>query len=171
MKSIYDFLINNWQTLTGSIVGVGGLLLSIYINRRDNAKLITRSTFFKHPANELGKGPIEVRGIKVRAVNLGRRPIILLRIQVENNDDTICPLWLNGIETNKGVKLDEQEFVEQSFATHGLDSGYLLGPDDRKQTINCWFEDTAGRKYYVKGFKKNLKLVFPKKKSISITVY
>ena len=156
MKNITEtsnFLTTNWLSLTALIVGAGGLMHSIYLGRRDNGKIVTSSEFFNYPATKLGVGNIDVRGIKVKAVNEGRRTIVLTKVQIENNDGLIYPKGLNGTEANMEKTLTEKQSAEQTFMTHA-NNGYLLGSDGKEKTINCWFEDTTGRKYFVKDFKK-----------------
>lgn len=150
-----------WVAIAALGLGIFNSAWTFYIGRRDNAKLVTSSTVFNHAITTV-KGNSVAKGIIVRAVNMGRRPIIVTKIQFKYDDGTTDTMYTNEMHIKDGVKLEEQESHEHKFSNDFNDGYFLHDPVENKTAINCWYEDTAGKKYYVRGFKENLKKVWEK---------
>jgi len=120
---------------------------SIHIGRRDRGKLKAISELCKH----------EKYGtyLKVKAVNHGRRPILLTMLGTDLPDGSSYSTYLE----NQPIRLGENELFVEDI---GFNSFYVVSPDDYEIAINLWFEDTLGRRYKVKIAKKHLKKLFEK---------
>lgn len=145
-----EFLSKNWLALLAFLLSLASITISFCNYRRDKAKLVTSGRFFN-------RGEQNGRGIHVKAVNVGRRPIILTQIQFLYDDGS-----LGGIVTGKhpdGLKLNEKEHWEHWFENG---DSTLYKPEDDKTAVDFWFLDTQGKKHRVKASKEHLKKVWEK---------
>lgn len=128
-------------------ISVIALAVSGYVALRDRARLRAKSTFQKFVN-------FPVASIKVEAVNVGRRPVILTRMVWHYGDasSTATPLG----EDRTGIRLQEHE----KFSENITDSTMLMEPNSGASLTDLRFEDTLGRQYRVKHLKKHLKRLF-----------
>lgn len=129
-------------------ISVTSLGLSAYVALRDRGRVRAKSTFY---AATEGR-PASMR---VEAVNIGRRPVILTLFggYYENG----CWSAVHIGDYKRGVRLEENErFRENIDGLHHM----LFYPETGAAVTDLWFEDTLGRRYRVRGAKKNLKRFF-----------
>jgi hypothetical protein len=131
------------------VVSFGSLSVSTYAALRDRARLRAKSIFSKWE-NRLAS-------IKVEAVNVGRRPVILTKIVGYYKDGDSCATDIG--EDKIGIRLQEHERFSEDI-TDGSSLDLLFHPISNATLTDLWFEDTLGRQYRVKSAKKHLKLLF-----------
>jgi hypothetical protein len=147
---ITDFLYKNWLALCAFFLSLASLTISFCNYRRDRAKLVTSGRFFN-------RGEHGGRGIHVKAVNVGRRPIILTQIQFLYDDGTNGGIVVG--EHPAGLTLKEQEHWEYWFENG---DNTLYKPEFDVAAVDFWFLDTQGKKHRVKDSKEHLKKVWEK---------
>jgi hypothetical protein len=131
------------------LVSIGSFGVSGYVALRDRARLRATSTFSQwtnRPAS-----------IKVKAVNAGRRPVILTTLVGYYKDGDSCATDIR--EDNIGIRLQEHETFSADL-TDGSSLDMLFHPISKAKLTDLWFEDTLGRQYRVKKAKKHLKRLF-----------
>lgn len=128
-------------------------VLSFYAIRRDNEKLKARSWFFPSYFNEDNQLNV-MRRIRIEAVNSGRRPIILTFLGVKYDDGHEKSVYL---EHPDGVHLNEKEkFTQDDEDLFSM----LYDHENGSAAVDMWFEDTLGKRHYIKGAKRHLELYF-----------
>jgi hypothetical protein len=130
------------------VISVTSLGLSAYVALRDRGRVRTKSTFYAafedRPAS-----------MRVEAVNIGRRPVILTLFGGYYEDGHWRGTYISGYKT--GVRLGENDrFSEDIDEQHHM----LFDHETGSAVTDLWFEDTLGRRYPVKGAKKHLKRFF-----------
>ncbi len=143
------FVLKDWIAISAFVLSVCSLLISFFNYRRDRAKLVTSCRFFN-------RGEHGGRGVYIKAVNVGRRPIILTQIHFQYDDGS-----------GGGDVLghpDGQTFKENEFWEHWYENGdnTLYKPEFDATAIDFWFVDSQGKNHRVKNSKKNLKAVWEK---------
>ena len=149
-----DFISKNWLALCAFLLSLASLTISFCNYRRDKAKLVTTSRFFK-------RGQHGGRGIYVKAVNEGRRPIILTQLHFQYDDGSSSGEVL---EHPNGRTFKENEFWEQWYENG---DNTLYKPEFDAAAIDFWFIDSRGKKHRVKDSKKHLKAVWEKEKTVT----
>lgn len=128
------------------------LIWSIHIGNRDRGKLRASSRIYKDASGNLF--------MEIKAVNCGRRPVILTMLRSHFADGTWSGVYLGN---NNMLRLDEKESFKQTVRPG---DNYTLFSDkgDVKETIDFSFEDTLGRVYRVKHARKHLRKIWAKSK-------
>lgn len=146
LVSIAEFVSTHWPSLVALLVSSASLSLSVLNYRRDRPRLILRAQLF-----DGGELPSYIR---VKVVNAGRRPTILLRVW-GSGEGTVAIGWSLG-NGDAGIKLAENE--HHSFkVTHlprGKDEFDACGMDDETDLIafeKMWIEDTLGDHHRIPG--------------------
>lgn len=130
------------------LISLSSLSFSIYSILRDRARIRAYSKFFT--ASEYGNAHISVT-----VVNAGRRPVILRLIGGHDSSGRWSGEYLG--TDRAGLRLGEQERYDHRVDKHEL---LQLPPDDDVfQYEDLWFEDSLGRRHFVKGAKRNIKLL------------
>jgi hypothetical protein len=152
-----NFITDNKDNITTG-VALAAFVLSIFnsihsfiVARRDRENLKTELHLFKAYERDGRKYP---RSITIKAVNSGRRALILTVLGADYDNGTQGGTMLNH---PNGITLNEKEQYSADFADV---SNLLCNVDDDGESRcadNLWFEDTLGTKFYVKGAKKRLK--------------
>jgi len=89
--------------------------------------------------------------LRVEAINVGRRPIILTLFGGYYEDGHWRGTYIGDYKT--GVRLGENEkFSEDIDDLHHM----IFDHEEGVTVSDFWFEDTLGRRYPVKGAKKHL---------------
>ncbi len=118
------------------------LVWSIHIGRRDRGKLrATSRLYFNGPDSD-------VQHLEIKAVNHGRRPIILRILGSDFSDGSREGIYLK----KGGLRLGENEEFEKTIRAG---DSYSMSHEG-EEAIDLWFEDTLGRCYRVKNAKENL---------------
>ncbi len=127
-------------------ISVLSLCLSAYSVLRDRSRLKATSIQYKW-------GPL-----RIRAVNRGRRPVILTMLRGEYNGGYKSGTYLG--DKNEGIRLNERERYEIN-----LDGAHHIvlttHPESHEPLFakNLWFEDTTGRRYRIKRIKRHLRKI------------
>lgn len=123
-------------------VSLISLVWSIHIGRRDRGKLkATSRLYYSGPDSD-------VQYLEIKAVNHGRRPIILTILGSDFSDES----WKGTYLEKGGVRLGENEGLKEHLRAG---DNYSMS-DEGKGVIDLWFEDTLGRRYRVENAKRNL---------------
>ena len=138
--------------LSACAIGISfvSLAWAIHIGRRDRGKLKTSSRL-----RRFGLGPEDEEYeeyLEVKAVNCGRRPIILTMLGADFPNGG----WIGGHIKDGMLRLAENEAFTKDIRPGDPDTM----PFEGEEVIDLWFEDTLGRRYKVKDAKKNLKKLF-----------
>lgn len=134
------------------LISILSLTLSLYGVSRDRAHLKTESHVFKNESTG------EFSTVYVKAVNIGRRPVILTLIQGVYGKKHVSGVYVDC--ENKGVLLNEGEFFEYRFGR--FDGIMVYDPEEGgpfSDLEDLFLVDSAGKKYHVKEAKQNIKLV------------
>lgn len=134
------------------LVSILSLILSIYVVSRDRSRLKTESQAYIN--EETGEFSI----INLKAVNTGRRPIILTAVQGVYEGKHRASSFID--YEDKGHPLNENEIYE--YRLRKFDGMTVCDPDDSGTYYDLrdlYFIDSTGRRYHIKGAKKNVKLL------------
>ena len=132
-------------------VSLISLVWSIHIGRRDRRKLkATSKLYYSGPESD-------VQYLRVRAVNHGRRPVILRMLGLDFADGS----WEGIHLKDGGLRLGENEVFEKDI-TAG--DSYSMS-HECEEAIDLWFEDTLGRRYRVNNAKENLEKLWGQDKN------
>ena len=93
----------------------------------------------------------------VKAVNIGRRPIILTSLVVQYDDGSTRGIPLGHYPD--GLTLKEQEHYERTFEDG---DNNLHCPEEGSSAYDFWFINTQGKKLRVAGSKELIKKVWEK---------
>jgi hypothetical protein len=130
------------------LISLISLVWSIHIGRRDRGRIKATSKLLKSVSRSLY--------LEVRAVNHGRRPVILTMLITDFANGSSFGSYL--IPEEK-CRLEEGEFFEQAIKAG---DNYTISHEG-VEAINFWFEDTLGNRYKVKNAKKHLKVLLGQK--------
>lgn len=133
-------------SITAILISLASLGWSIHIGNRDKGKLLVKSKLYN-----IDSGPF----IRIKAVNYGRRPIILTTLWACYPDKTASGTML------QEKRLNENEQFERDINEHDL--VYFDDEGNEKEVIDYYLEDTIGRTYKVKNIKENLKTIKSKR--------
>jgi hypothetical protein len=122
------------------LVSLASLAWSIHIGRRDRGTIKATSKIVKYG---------NVGLLEVKAVNHGRRPVILTTLWGEFQDGKRYGSYLK----NRSLRLDENEKFEITMRAGDM---YTFSQDG-EAAVDFWFEDTLGIRYKVKNARENLK--------------
>ena len=131
------------------LISLLSLCWAIHIGNRDRGKLLAQSKIYKQ-SNFYETMP-DVLYIKLKAVNCGRRSIILTMLWRHYDDKAVVGSVLGAI------RLGENEQFERD-----LQDNDIVNVDDDgnvRNLINLFFEDTLGSSYPVKNARKHLKQI------------
>jgi len=130
------------------LISISSLTWSIHIGRRDRGKLKATSKFYQ-PAPGYGSPYL-----KVKAVNHGRRPVILTMLGSDFSDGSSSTMVLK----NHALRLGENEAYEEDLR---VADGCTM-TEEGEEAIDLWFEDTLGRRHKVENAKENLRKLLGK---------
>ncbi len=129
------------------LISFASFIWSIHIGLRDRGRLKVTGTVYSSGPN----GGNDY--LQLKAVNHGRRPVILTMLWVHWSDGTMSGKYLNG----NGVRLGENEEYKKNFDAN--DKNEVSDEGEYKEAIDLWFEDTLGRKYKIYNIDKQLKKI------------
>src|SRR6266436_203467 len=135
-------------------VSLASFAVSAYIVWSDRGRIRARSIFFPAHKDE-DSGKERPASMQVEAINLGRRTVILTLLSGEYEDGHTGGTYIG--DYKKGIRLSENEtFTEDVDQMHNLVFDHRNGV----ALVDLWFEDTPGRRYPVKGAKRDLDRLF-----------
>lgn len=127
------------------VISFVSLAWAIHIGRRDRGKLKATSELCKEYESDF-------EYLRVKAVNCGRRPVILTMLGA----DFPSGHWLGTYLRDKMLHLSEGEAFEETIRA----GDHYTMSDEGEEAIDLWFEDTLGQRYKVKKAKKHLKELY-----------
>ncbi len=133
------------------LISIISLAWTIHVGLRDRGKLKTCSQLYRKPDST------DFAYMKVKAVNQGRRPIILTMIGSDFPGDSWSATYFEG----GPIRLGENESFEKTVEA----GDNRTWSDEGEKAIDLWFEDTLGRRYRVKSAKKNLRKLWGENKA------
>ena len=134
---------------------------SIHIGNRDRAKLLVQSEIYTQ-SNFYKESFPDVYYMRIKAVNSGRRPIILTTLWRCFSDKTRCGTMLGE------KRLEEHEQFEKEIDYN--DMIYVDSDGNVKDTVDLYLEDTLGRLYKIKNAKRHLREAQDKNKNKKKTI-
>ncbi len=126
------------------LVSLASLIWSIHTGLRDRGQLRTTATIYT-------SGDDGINYLQLKAVNHGRRPVILTMLRKKWSNGTVSGEYL----ANNGVRLGENEEYKKTFDIH--DKNEVSEDGEEREAMDLWFEDTLGRKYRIKDIENKLK--------------
>jgi len=127
------------------LISLAGFVWSIHLGLRDRGRLKVTSTIYSSGSDE------ERDYLQLKAVNHGRRPVILTMLRTHWSDGTMSGTYLDA----KGIRLGENEEYKKTFDSN--DKNEMSDEGEHREAIDLWFEDTLGRKYKIYNIEKQLK--------------
>lgn len=163
---------------TGILIALLALLVScvsmgvsLYNVVRDRAWIKAHSSIFHDYSRGTEPGP----SLRIRVVNAGRRPVMLTYLVRSGRQgewsESLCPVRLHEIGEDDLAGLIEKSKLTQYFAlrlaegevfekiVHRDDYNYELCDfieDELREAEKLYVEDVQGRRYFVKGSRKNI---------------
>jgi len=135
--------ISLYLSISAIIIAFISLFWSIYLGYRDRGSIkATSKISYSGPDSKYFH-------LQVKAVNCGRRPVILSMFGKDYSDGS----WGGSYIEEKEGRLAENEKYEITIRAGDSDT---MSPDG-EEAVDFWFEDTLGRRYKVKNAKENLK--------------
>ena len=142
--------ISLYLSIGAIIIACISLFWSIYLGHRDRGNIkATSKICYTDIASYSEKPPTRYSYLEIKAVNCGRRPVILSMLGTDYSDGS----WGDTLIEKEGGHLGENE--EYKKTVNAGDSDMISSKG--KITVDFWFEDTLGRRYKVKNAKENLK--------------
>ena len=142
-----------------SLVSLG---VSIFVVRRDRSNLVAECTAFKHDETD------EYSHLCIKAVNKGRRPVILLYLMGVYTEGEKSGYLLE----NDGLKLEEGAYREERI---GKFDGMMVHTgrygEKNCQLRDLYLEDSAGRQYPIKDAKKSISQLWASKHPLGIRTH
>ena len=140
--------ISLYLSISAIIIACISLFWSFYIGYRDRGNIkATSKISYSGPDSKYFH-------LQVKAVNCGRRPVILSMFGKDYSDGS----WGGSYIEEKEGRLAENEKYEITIRAGDSDT---MSPDG-EEAVDFWFEDTLGRRYKVKNAKENLKKLWGK---------
>ncbi|NQS89688.1 hypothetical protein HQ584_07875 [Patescibacteria group bacterium] len=124
------------------LISIASFGWSIHIGNRDKGKLSVESELYNKNSNPF---------ITIKAVNYGRRPIIITALWACYTDKTS---FSNSMPEKR---LNEHERFLENITQQDL--YYFDNKGNEKEVIDYYLEDTIGRTYKIKNIQKHLKVV------------
>lgn len=143
-------------SIVAIVLSVCSFALSAYVAFRDRSRLKTESHAYLH--EQTG----EYYSFYFKAINAGRRPLVLTLIEGSYENNHKCGILIN--YENKGIRLAEGEFYEHQFEIH---DGIMVCDPQRYgkffNLVDLSVVDSASRKYRIKDAKENIQLLWASK--------
>lgn len=156
------------------IIASFSLFVNIYRIYRDRNKLVIRSELiYKQSINENRNTPT----IVIYVINIGLRPIRLVNfgiftdsknnyneMNIKTTDDQSIDLNNDNINEeinniflahNNNIKLEDGDIYEMNISYNDFDF-YMNSASNYAPATGMYFKDILGKKYYIKGIKKNI---------------
>ena len=147
--------ISFYLSILAILISSISLIWSIYVGYRDRGNIKATSKIYYIELTSYSEKPSKkIPNLKIKAVNCGRRPVILSMLGADYSNG----LWGGSYIEKEVGHLAENEKYEKTFNAGGSDT---MSPDG-EEAIDFWFEDTLGRRYKVKNAKENLKKLWGK---------
>lgn len=135
--------ISFYLSIFAILISCISLVWTIYVGYRDRGNIkATSKISYSGPDSKYFH-------LQVKAVNYGRRAVILSMFGVDYSDGS----WGGSYIEKKDSRLAENEKYE---ITIRVGDSNTMSPDG-EIAVDFWFEDTLGRRYKVKNAKENLK--------------
>ena len=145
--------ISLYLSISAIIIACISLFWSIYLGYRDRGNIkATSKIYYIELASYSEKPSKKIPNLKIKAVNCGRRPVILSMFGKDYSDGS----WGGSYIEEKEGRLAENEKYEITIRAGDSDT---MSPDG-EEAVDFWFEDTLGRRYKVKNAKENLKKIW-----------
>lgn len=142
--------ISLYLSISAIIIACISLFWSIYLGYRDRGNIkATSKIYYIELASYSEKPSKKIPNLKIKAVNCGRRPVILSMLGNDYSDGS----WGGSYIEKEVGHLAENEKYEKTFNAGDSD---MMSPEG-EIAVDFWFEDTLGRRYKVKNAKENLK--------------
>jgi hypothetical protein len=142
--------ISLYLSIGAIIIACISLFWSIYLGYRDRGNIKATSEInYTVIASYSEKPSKKIPNLKIKAVNCGRRPVILSVFGTDYSDGS----WGDTLIEKKGGHLSENEEYKKIINAGDSDMKSPKG----KIAVDFWFEDTLCRRYKVKNAKENLK--------------
>jgi len=142
--------ISFYLSILAILISCISLIWSIYVGYRDRGNVKATSEIDYIEITSYSEKPSKIiPNLKIKAVNCGRRPVILSMFGADYADGTCNKTY---IEKRSG-RLSENEKYEITIVAG---DSKIISPE-RGMATDCWFEDTLGRRYKVKNAEENLK--------------
>jgi hypothetical protein len=135
--------ISLYLSIFAILISCISLVWTIYVGYRDRGNIKATSKISYNGPNS------KYFHLQVKAVNCGRRPVILSMFGKDYSDGA----WGGSYIEEKEGRLAENEKYEITIRAGDSDT---MSPDG-EEAVDFWFEDTLGRRYKVKNAKENLK--------------
>jgi len=140
--------ISLYLSIGAIIIACISLGWQIYLGHRDRGNIkATSKIFYDGPGSKYFH-------LQVKAVNYGRRPVILSIFGADYSNDAGSGTYIE----KENSRLTENEKYEITIRAGDSNT---MSPDG-EEAIDFWFEDTLGRRYKVKNAKENLKKLWGK---------
>ncbi len=147
--------ISLYLSISAIIIACISLVWSIYIGYRDRGNIKATSKIYYIELTSYSEKPSKkIPNLKIKAVNCGRRPVILSMFGTDYSDGAQGGSYID----KKDGRLAENEKYEVNI---GIEDSNTMSPDG-EIAVDFWFEDTLGRRYIVKNAKENLKKFWEK---------
>jgi hypothetical protein len=147
--------ISFYLSILAILISCISLIWSIYVGYRDRGNIKATSEISYIEITSYSEKPSKIiPNLKIKAVNCGRRPVILSMLGSIYSDGS----WGGSYIEKEVGRLAENEKYEKTFSTGDSD---IMSPDG-EEVVDFWFEDTLGRRYKVKNAKENLKKLWGK---------
>jgi len=135
--------ISFYLSIFAILISCISLVWTIYVGYRDRGNIkATSKISYSGPDSKYFH-------LQVKAVNYGRRAVILSMFGVDYSDGS----WGGSYIEEKEGRLAENEKYEITIRAGDSNT---MSPDG-EIAVDFWFEDTLGRRYKVKNAKENLK--------------
>ena len=147
--------ISFYLSILAILISCISLIWSIYVGCRDSGNIKATSEIYYFDMTGYSEKPsVEIPYLKIKAVNCGRRPVILSMFGADYSNGS----WGGSYIEKEVGHLAENEKYEKTFNAGDSDT---MSPDG-EEAVDFWFEDTLGRRYKVKNAKENLKKLWGK---------
>jgi len=142
--------ISLYLSIGAIIIACISLFWSIYLGYRDRGNIKATSKIYYIDITSYSEKPSKkISNLKIKAVNCGRRPVILSMFGADYSDGS----WGGSYIEKEVGHLAENEKYEKTIRAGDSDTMST----DGEEAVDFWFEDTLGRRYKVKNAKENLK--------------
>ena len=131
------------------IISIISLLWNIFIGCRDKGNIKATSEIFYIGISKIGENKtIKIPKLKIKAVNCGRRPVILERLDIKYANNKCMGSYID----REAGYLSENESYEFEIEPGNSNA---FSPDG-ENAVDLWFVDTLGKRYIVKDAIGNL---------------
>ena len=147
--------ISLYLSIFAVLISCVSLIWSIYVGYRDRGNIKATSEIYYFELTSYSEKPSKkIPKLKIKAVNCGRRPVILSMFGADYSNGS----WSGTYIEKESGRLTENEKYEITINAEDRDT---MSPDGEGEgAVDLWIEDTLGRRYKVKNAKENLKILW-----------